>query len=221
MIPSLSKNLIGNINHIIPDTNIITNHYFSRPLLSAGSVFSSSLMDAFMVQNIFHTDILELWENIFNAVPKRMISSTPGTDVEKKKIIFALDIINLREHEKKDDDTDSINEKFTSDSDIKNWHEDLDNEREFLLKEEALLTQRHTIDKVDVPDDYYGKTFGELFLYYLQDYNCISIALYRWNVSDSYSDSQLPHIVCAPSYDTILQHRDEIFILHPIDSSSD
>ena len=175
-----------------------------------------------MVQNIFHSDILELWENIFNAVPKRMISSTSGTDVEKKKIIFAPDIINLREHEKKDDDTDSVNEKLTSDPDIKNWHEDLDTEREFLLKEEALLNQlnqRHTIDKVDVPDDYYGKTFGEMFLYYLQDYNCISIALYRWSLSDSQSDSQLPHIVCAPSYDTILQQRDEVFILHPIDSS--
>jgi hypothetical protein len=173
-------------------------------------------MDAFMVQNIFHSDILELWENIFNAVPKRMVSSTPGTDVEKKKIIFAPDIINLREHEKKDDDTESIlNDKFTSDPDIKSWHEDINTEREFLLKEDALLNQRHTIDKVDVPDDYYGKNFGELFLYYLQDYNCISIALYRWSLSDS----QLPHIVCAPSYDTILQKRDEVFILHPIDSS--
>lgn len=160
-----------------------------------------------MVQCIFHENILELWEKIFNAAPKKMIHE-PSSRTDAKN---DFDFTQLRGNEKKDEDADSIDGNYRTEpeeaiSDIKSWEDEL---------KACDGNEIFTIDKVDVPDDFLGKSFGDLFIYYLQDYNCVSIALYRWSSSSTLT---LPHVVIAPSYHTKLQERDEVFILHPVSS---
>jgi hypothetical protein len=191
----------------IDDDDPFSLNEFDWPLIASGSVLTHTLLDALMMQSVFHPDILSFWESLFNVTVSPRKSSHSGSSSESK-LEFAPDLINLKDNEKKDDDEEIESRHASSDvemiDELNAWDEDEVNGKDFF-----------TIDKVDVPDDFHGKQFSDLFIYYRSEYSCICIALYRWSVSDS----QLPHVVCAPSYNTVLKPRDEVFVLKEFDNT--
>lgn len=78
-----------------------------------------------------------------------------------------------------------------------------------------------SLDKVELPKEFIGRIFQELFESLYDVHGAIAIALYRWPseelcrnlLSSEQQESSLPYAVVAPSCDTILHEADEIFIL--------
>ena len=63
--------------------------------------------------------------------------------------------------------------------------------------------------QIPVPADCVNKTFEYLFLTLLQQ-RLISLGLYRTKWS---TDNNYPYVYTNPSHDTIITHRDKVFVL--------
>ena len=91
-------------------------------------------------------------------------------------------------------------------------------------------------DKVNIPHQFIGKTFGLLFRCLFETEGAVCIALYRWKRKEKHgsgsqkdsvrmlpharrvrlaqkSHTELPSVLTCPSMDTILLMNDEVFIL--------
>lgn len=98
-------------------------------------------------------------------------------------------------------------------------------------RSQSSQSKRSLFDKICVPQYFIGKTFGCLFHSFLVDEKAIAIALYRTQMntdqrSQAESDDSsprnsfqgasgvsLPFVITAPATETILQFRDEVFLL--------
>jgi hypothetical protein len=185
---------------------------FDWPLIAAGSVLSHTLMDSLMVQSIFHPNILNFWEVLLSPSFMNTNKLNEGNQCNNNTS-YKSDIIKLQKYDNDDKNSpiididknspidDDNNNSSSSFNEMKN-----NNNNEFKHIDENISI----IDKIDVPDQFIERSFGELFIYFLNDYNSIAIALYRWSFSDS---GTLPYVVCLPVPSTILKEGDEVFML--------
>lgn len=65
--------------------------------------------------------------------------------------------------------------------------------------------QQSNLWQIPVPEDYFNKTFGELFHYLCCERNLIALAIYRLPGS---SDNDRPYTSTNPPENTKLTHRD-------------
>ena len=61
-----------------------------------------------------------------------------------------------------------------------------------------------------MPEDYEGKTFGELYTYFSIQRNLIALGLYRLPGS---TDNAAPYVFTNPPTKTKLVHEDRVFVL--------
>jgi len=71
------------------------------------------------------------------------------------------------------------------------------------------IKQSH-VNECSLPRNLAGKTYYELFMYYIQR-QIIALGLYRSNQSQG---SELPYVMVNPQSDLILHSKDKVFVLH-------
>jgi len=64
--------------------------------------------------------------------------------------------------------------------------------------------------QIPVPEDYEGKTFGDLFKYFTIQRNLIALGLYRM---PNATDNKAPYVFTNPPANTKLVNGDRVFVL--------
>lgn len=209
---------------------------FDFPLIAAGSLLPHSLMDSLIIQNIFNPDLLNFWEALLRCGDKGRCKNYTNNDSSTSSSHNTIgdaaqaDYFDNQGSSVADpsvDGNDGISD-IGYDSDHSSDIEQLQDNAYYQLHSkyvkfnsatykdyrERIPSDACKIIKIDLPLHFVGRTFQQLFKAFVTHKKCIPIAIFRFPTKDQIvHKANLPFTLCVPTPTSVLQERDEIFII--------
>ncbi len=212
---------------------------FDFPLIAAGSLLPHSLIDSLIIQNIFNPDLLNFWEALLRCGDKgkckNFVNNGSRTNSSHNTIgdMAQVDYFDNQGSSVACPSVDGNdrNSDIGYESDHSSDAEQLQdtaydrlngNHREYVKfntatykdYRERIPTEACKIIKIDLPPLFVGRTFQQLFKAFVVHKKSIPIAIFRFPRKDQIiHKANLPFTLCVPTPTSVLQERDEIFII--------